>query len=69
MVSDGQLRISISYNKNHYKPNTIRRLINNYKEGLSEIIFYCLERKDRELTPSDFDYKELSISEIDTIFD
>jgi non-ribosomal peptide synthase protein (TIGR01720 family) len=69
MISDGQLRISIHYNKNHYTSKTVRRLISNYEEGLREIISYCLEKKNRELTPSDFDYKELSMSEIDTIFD
>jgi amino acid adenylation domain-containing protein/non-ribosomal peptide synthase protein (TIGR01720 family) len=69
MISDGQLRISIHYNKNHYKSKTMGRLISHYEEGLRAIISYCLEKKNKELTPSDFDYKDLSIGEIDTIFD
>jgi fengycin family lipopeptide synthetase D/gramicidin S synthase 1/tyrocidine synthetase-1/tyrocidine synthetase-2 len=69
MISDGQLGISINYNKNHYKPETIRRLIDHFKEGLRNIISYCTEDRSKELTPSDFGIKELSIEEFDSLFD
>ena len=69
MISDGQLGISINYNKNHYKPETMRRLINNYKQGLRNITSYCTGDRPKELTPSDFGIKELSIDEFDSLFD
>jgi len=69
MISDGQLGISINYNKNHYKSETITRLINNYKEGLRNITSFCTEDRPKELTPSDFGIKELSIEEFDSLFD
>ncbi len=67
MISDKRLRISIIYNKTHYKRENIRKLLDFYCDELVRIILFCTSREFKEFTPSDFDMKQLSIDDIDTI--
>jgi amino acid adenylation domain-containing protein/non-ribosomal peptide synthase protein (TIGR01720 family) len=69
LTVDKQLSISIRYNKNQYKANTIETLLNHYKDALIEIVSHCSTREERELTPSDFTYDKLSIEDIQAIDD
>jgi non-ribosomal peptide synthase protein (TIGR01720 family) len=67
MVTDNQLTMSITYGKKQYKPETIEVLVHHYQAELKAIIAFCLSRKEKELTPSDFTYDKLSSESIDAI--
>jgi non-ribosomal peptide synthase protein (TIGR01720 family) len=67
MISKGQLGISVYYNKGHYRPGTMEQLKSHFKNALTGIIKYCLEKEEKELTPSDLTYKNLSIKDIEDI--
>lgn len=69
IVSGNCLSISVQYNNNQYKAATVETLINHFKSKLVEVISFCSEWTERELTPSDMDYKELSTEELDSIFE
>ena len=67
MITGKQLAVSIVYNSLHYKAGTIETLLGYYQEELVRLITYCSTREERELTPSDLTYKELSIGDIEEI--
>ncbi|MGD2088778.1 MAG: amino acid adenylation domain-containing protein, partial [Candidatus Aminicenantes bacterium] len=67
LIVNKQLEISIAFSKKQYKPGTVRTLLHHYKTELIRIISYCAHRKEREFTPSDFTYKELSIETVDEL--
>lgn len=67
MIVDHRLIMNIIYSKNHFKQGTIERLLNNYKDRLRHVLSFCASRKERELTPSDLTYKELSIDYLDAL--
>ncbi|MCI0471200.1 MAG: amino acid adenylation domain-containing protein, partial [Candidatus Aminicenantes bacterium] len=69
IISDKKLKISVSYSSRRFKSQTIDNFLDSYKTSLVSIITFCLGRQEKELTPSDLDYKDLSIEELDTIFD
>jgi len=62
------LNISIAYNNNQYQEKSIRLLANNFKKSLSYIISFCSEREEKELTPSDLDFNDFSIEELENFF-
>ncbi|MBU3093335.1 amino acid adenylation domain-containing protein [Clostridium sp. CF011] len=67
MVVKGELCLNFEYNKDEYDESTIIELVKNYKEALLDIIKYCVEKEETEMTPSDLDYKEVSIEELQDI--
>jgi amino acid adenylation domain-containing protein/non-ribosomal peptide synthase protein (TIGR01720 family) len=69
IISKNCLSVSIAYNRNQYKPHTIETLMGHFKTKLEQVITFCSEREEKEMTPSDMDYKELTVEELDSIFD
>jgi non-ribosomal peptide synthase protein (TIGR01720 family) len=69
IIFDKQLVMSVTYNKKHFKPQTIEGLRDHYHSELGRLISFCSSREQKETTPSDFGYKKLSIEELDSIFD
>jgi amino acid adenylation domain-containing protein/non-ribosomal peptide synthase protein (TIGR01720 family) len=69
IIVNRQLEMSITYNKNHYQAETIQQLWKRYRSELLHVISYCSNLPERELTPSDFLYKNLSIDQLDSLFD
>jgi len=67
MVVNQELCLNFEYNKDEYNRSTIVEFVEKYKESLLDIIKYCVEKEETETTPSDFDYKEVSIEELDFI--
>jgi amino acid adenylation domain-containing protein/non-ribosomal peptide synthase protein (TIGR01720 family) len=67
MISKGQMGISIYYNNGHYRSETMEQLRSHFKNALTDMIKYCLEKEEKELTPSDLTYKNLSIKDIEDI--
>jgi amino acid adenylation domain-containing protein/non-ribosomal peptide synthase protein (TIGR01720 family) len=67
MIANHRLGMSVTYSKKQYKEKTVKTLIDHYKTELSMIISYCANRKEREMTPSDFTYKKLSIETVEQL--
>jgi iturin family lipopeptide synthetase B len=67
MVTGGQLSLSIEYNVGQYREETIRGLLYRYREALEGVIRHCTEQTERELTPSDLTYKDLSLEALQSI--
>jgi len=69
IISRNRLSISIAYNRKQYKTHTTETLMDHFKTKLKQVITFCSEREEKELTPSDMDYKELTVEELDSFFD
>ena len=69
VVSNHCLEISLDYSVNQYKEDTMKSFLDNFQQGLQEIIDLCLGIREREITPSDLGYKELSVAQLDSLFD
>jgi len=68
IVSDGKLSLSFSYNRFQYERNTIEALMESYKSNLLDIIHHCIQKEQRELTPSDLaEGEEISLEEFENI--
>jgi amino acid adenylation domain-containing protein/non-ribosomal peptide synthase protein (TIGR01720 family) len=67
MVAGGRMSVSLRYNRNHFKRTTVEALLRNYSHRLDSIAAFCLELNDKELTPSDLTYKDLSLEALDEI--
>jgi amino acid adenylation domain-containing protein/non-ribosomal peptide synthase protein (TIGR01720 family) len=61
IIVDKKLQMSITFNNNQYRTESIENLIRDNKEELQRIISHCESMKDKVLTPSALTYKELSI--------
>ncbi len=68
IVMNKRLEMSVSYNKKQYKKETAETFLNQLESNLIRIIAFCSQKKDKELTPSDFGYKEISLEQLDSIF-
>jgi amino acid adenylation domain-containing protein/non-ribosomal peptide synthase protein (TIGR01720 family) len=67
MIANNRLLLTITYNQNHYRPETIAALLGHFQTQLTRIIDFCLTREKREPTPSDFTYKGLPIEAVDLL--
>ncbi|PFY16403.1 non-ribosomal peptide synthetase [Bacillus toyonensis] len=67
-IEDGKLNLTISYNEQRYKFETMNQLSQNIKSHLISIIEHCVNKEEMEYTPSDFTYKELDNKEVDNVF-
>jgi amino acid adenylation domain-containing protein/non-ribosomal peptide synthase protein (TIGR01720 family) len=67
LIHDGILSMTITYNTRHHGESTVQQFWNYYKECLIQIIHHCSSQHQKELTPSDFTHKELTIDELESI--
>jgi amino acid adenylation domain-containing protein/non-ribosomal peptide synthase protein (TIGR01720 family) len=68
MIINNCLSISISFSKKQYRLETVKLLLDNFKTNLIDIIEFTSAQTERKLTPSDFDYKGLSLEEFENFF-
>ncbi|MCM3670700.1 amino acid adenylation domain-containing protein [Mesobacillus maritimus] len=66
-VMNGKLVFSFGYNQKQYHFETMERLTTYFKEQLIQLIQHCLTKEDSEFTPSDYQYTNLSLEELDSI--
>lgn len=64
MILDGQLQVSIAYNRHHYNDTTIRRFADAFRDAIGGIAAYCLAQAEPVLTPSDLGCKEISVGQL-----
>ncbi|HLP47621.1 MAG TPA: condensation domain-containing protein, partial [Candidatus Kapabacteria bacterium] len=67
MTANKCLVMSISYNKTHFNRETMIELIGKFESELIHLIAFCCAKENRELTPSDFTYKELPVETVDSL--
>ncbi len=65
ILQDDRLRFSFTYNKFQYKRESIERLIGYYKSSLLKIIEHCCNKMEKESTPSDLGYSDISIEQLE----
>src|SRR6185503_243143 len=67
VVAGGRLKMSIAYSGEKYEEESIRELMQRYREGLEEIIKASGEGEGKVYTPSDFEGVKISQEELDEI--
>jgi non-ribosomal peptide synthase protein (TIGR01720 family) len=67
IIANRCLSLSITYGSKRFRKQTIESLLQKTVEHLERIVAFCCDSKERELTPSDLDFKELSIDELDSL--
>ncbi|MCP4215525.1 MAG: hypothetical protein GY765_12805, partial [bacterium] len=67
MIADKQLVMNIGYNGKRFRADTIRKMLDCFREELVAIISFCSAREETELTPGDLTYKELPIEVLDRL--
>ena len=67
IINEGQLKISFAFSQAHFYSNTIQNWLDLYKNKLEDIIDFCSQKEFSEYTPSDFDYKDLSLDDLEEL--
>jgi amino acid adenylation domain-containing protein/non-ribosomal peptide synthase protein (TIGR01720 family) len=64
MLAEGRLSLYFTYNSCQYKKQNIERLVRCYKSNLLKIIEHCVQKEQKEMTPSDLGYSDMSIADL-----
>ncbi len=67
MIVGGELTFTCSYNKKEFRENTIKNVMDTFKENLLLVINHCVGKQEVEVTPTDLGYGKLSIDELDKV--
>ena len=66
-VSDGQLKLTVTYSRNVHRSSTVERLAEDFVEALRALINHCRTTEVGGYTPSDFTEAGLSQEELDEL--
>jgi len=69
MVIDQRLKMAFAYSGGQYEKTAIQELANCFKSCLKTIIRHCTGKDQEELTPSDMDYSQMTIRQLDALED
>jgi len=69
IISEGKLRLDVIYSKDEYKRPFIKKFTDCFRRHLIDIIKHCSSNREKELTPSDMDYSQLTIDTLDRLKD
>ncbi|WP_339305760.1 amino acid adenylation domain-containing protein [Paenibacillus sp. FSL L8-0435] len=67
MVLDGALSLDLSYSRKQYRKETMEALAQRLEQSLRDLIIHCAGKENTELTPSDVQFKGLTIAELEQI--
>ncbi|MGO4532519.1 amino acid adenylation domain-containing protein [Paenibacillus sp. 2TAF8] len=67
MVLDGALSLDLSYSRKQYRKETMEAFGQMLGQSLRELIIHCADKENTELTPSDLQFKGLTITELEQI--
>ncbi|MBO3285399.1 non-ribosomal peptide synthetase [Paenibacillus polymyxa] len=67
MVLDGTLSLDLSYSRKQYHKVTMEAFAQRLEQSLRELIIHCAGKENTELTPSDVQFKGLTIAELKQI--
>ncbi|MBW7453338.1 amino acid adenylation domain-containing protein [Paenibacillus sepulcri] len=65
---NNRLKLSITYSRNKFRPETAERFARSYMDRLREVIDHCSGRDHSEFTPADFETTDLSSDELEHLF-
>ena len=68
LILGQRLHLRLSYNRDAYRPETAQNLLATYLSHTRELIAFCHNRT-QELTPSDLTADDLSIDELEELFE
>jgi non-ribosomal peptide synthase protein (TIGR01720 family) len=66
-LRENQLVLTVYYSAVQFREETISRWMEAYKEALETVTALCTGSSIREYTPSDYDYKDLSLEELNQL--
>ncbi|TRX31756.1 amino acid adenylation domain-containing protein, partial [Flavobacterium sp. ZT3R18] len=70
IIVNNELRISWDYSEERYRPETVKKLANKFIENLTQLVEHCINKEEREVTPSDFGLSDaLDFKEFDALFE
>jgi non-ribosomal peptide synthase protein (TIGR01720 family) len=69
MVAGGKLGLHIEYDRSRFADESVARFQAGFRTTLQEIIRFCSNRNDSEMTPADLSYRNLSLHDLENIFD
>ncbi|QDY84672.1 amino acid adenylation domain-containing protein [Paenibacillus polymyxa] len=69
MLFEGQMQFILSYQSKVFSHSTMEAFSRDFLHNLKDVVRHCLERETVEHTPSDFTVEDLSMEELDDIFD
>ncbi|MEK4528987.1 amino acid adenylation domain-containing protein [Paenibacillus sp. FSL H8-0104] len=67
MVLDGALSLDLSYSRKQYRKETMEAFAQRLEQSLRELITHCAGKENTEMTPSDVQFKGLTITELEQI--
>ena len=67
-ISKEELNISVGYNKTEYEEDSINKLLKKYKKSLERITTHCINKKETEMTPSDFSSSNIDSNTIASVY-
>ncbi|WP_433582139.1 amino acid adenylation domain-containing protein [Paenibacillus amylolyticus] len=67
MVLDGALSLDLSYSQKQYRKETMEAFAQQLEHSLRDLIIHCAGKENTELTPSDVQFKGLTIAELEQI--
>ncbi|WP_433747548.1 amino acid adenylation domain-containing protein [Paenibacillus amylolyticus] len=67
MVLAGALSLDLSYSRKQYRKETMEALAQRLEQSLRDLIIHCAGKENTELTPSDVQFKGLTIAELEQI--
>ncbi|MEZ0611712.1 amino acid adenylation domain-containing protein, partial [Fibrella sp. WM1] len=63
-VLGGELEVSVRYDRGMVDEGWVVALVAGYEQALGSVVAHCMEQGERELTPSDLSYSQLSIDQL-----
>lgn len=69
VVINGELKVQMEFSKNIYEKDTVQYLLDEFLITIEKVVNYCMEMKKVEFTSSDFEMVELSMEELNLLFD
>ncbi|MEK4363757.1 amino acid adenylation domain-containing protein [Paenibacillus sp. FSL M8-0212] len=67
MVLDGALSLDLSYSRKQYRKETMEAFAQELEQSLRDLITHCAGKENTELTPSDVQFKGLTIAQLEQI--
>lgn len=67
LIAEGQLQLSVSYNRHQLDGESVAKFVGILKNRLSEVIGHCVSKERTELTPSDVLLKDISLEKIEEL--
>ncbi len=69
IIAENELQFEWLYCENLFKKSTIENLADNYINNLQDIISHCINKNNKEFTPSDFPLADLDQQKLNKIYE